>query len=107
MRVLLDECLPKKLKNEFPEMDIVTVPEAGWAGEKNGKLLALAEKQFDVFITADQNLRYQQTLFNKDIAVIVLVAKTNRYEDLKVLVPKIKKILKTAKVGEIHRCGNE
>jgi len=60
MRLLLDECLPRTLKKEFRDYKIRTVPEMGWAGKKNGELLRLAEKQFDVFITLDQNLQYRK-----------------------------------------------
>lgn len=100
MRVLLDECLPKKLKNDFPDYKIVTVPEVGWSGEKNGRLLKLAESQFDIFITADQNLQYQHVLANRNIAIVVLSSNSNRYQDLKKLVPKIHKALKEAKIGK-------
>ena len=56
MKVPLDECQPRKLKNEFAIHDVVTVPEMGWAGMKNGDLLRLAESTFDVFVTADQTI---------------------------------------------------
>ena len=63
MRVLLDECIPRKLKNEIPDHDCQTVPEAGWAGKKNGELLFLAEKSgFEVFPTLDQGMEYEQNL---------------------------------------------
>lgn len=61
-RVLLDECLPKRLKREFIDCAVSTVPEMGWAGKKNGELMKVAHAQFDVFVTADQNLQYQQNL---------------------------------------------
>ena len=60
MRILLDECVPRKLTRELPGHECRTVTEMGWAGIKNGRLLRLAENQFDVFLTADQNLQYQQ-----------------------------------------------
>ena len=56
MKILIDECLPRKLKFEFSDHDVKTVPEAGWASRKNGDLLRLAEIDFDVFVTNDQNL---------------------------------------------------
>lgn len=58
MRVLIDECLPKKLKNEISADVIRTVPEMGWASTKNGTLMRLAESEFDVILTNDQNLEY-------------------------------------------------
>jgi hypothetical protein len=62
MKVLLDECVPRKLRRELPEHEVLTVMEQGWSGIKNGKLLALAAPEFDVFLTIDQNLKYQQNL---------------------------------------------
>jgi len=59
MKLLLDESLPRPLKNEIPDHTVVTVPEMGWGGKKNSELLILAQDQVDVFITADQNLQYQ------------------------------------------------
>lgn len=73
MRVLLDECLPRKLKREVQASVVKTVPEMGWASTKNGTLLRLAEKDFDIFLTNDQNLEYQQNLKLFDLAIIVLV----------------------------------
>jgi predicted nuclease of predicted toxin-antitoxin system len=89
MRILLDESLPKELKAEFAGHDTLTVREIGWSGVKNGELLVRAAAQFDVFITADQNLRYQQNLSALPFAVAVLVAKSNRIETLRPLIPKL------------------
>lgn len=77
MRLLLDECLPKQLKREFAGYVVVTVPEAGLAGLKNGALLARASGTFDVFITVDSNLRFQQNLANLGLAILVLRAVSN------------------------------
>lgn len=103
MKVLLDECLPKKLKREIANSNyhVITVPEQRWAGTKNGNLLRLAETEFDVFITIDNNLSAQQNLTNIDLAVIVLSAPNNRIETLKPLVSKIKKALTNIRYGEI------
>ena len=57
LRVLLEECLPKKRKREFANCVVSTVPEMGWAGTKNGELMKVAHGHFDVFVTADQNLQ--------------------------------------------------
>jgi len=62
MNLLLDECLPRKLKDDLPGHAVSTVLEMGWAGTKNGTLLRLAETAFEVFITADRNVEYQQNL---------------------------------------------
>jgi hypothetical protein len=62
MKILIDECLPKKLKKSLEKYEVSTVPEAGWASKKNGELLRLMTDVFDVFITVDSNLQYQQHL---------------------------------------------
>jgi predicted nuclease of predicted toxin-antitoxin system len=102
MNVLLDECLPKKLKREVEADKVTTVPEAGWASKTNGELLRLAEANFDVLLTNDQNLERQQHLRKFDLSIIVLVAPTNDIEDLKPLMPAVNKALKTIKAGEIE-----
>ena len=101
MRILLDECLPKKLKSEFTGHTISTVQEKGWAGTKNGELLRRAENEFDVWITADRNIEYQQNLSNFDIAVIVLVAPRNQLEYLLPLIPQLHEVLETIQSGHI------
>jgi hypothetical protein len=72
MKVLLDECTPRVVKKRLPMHDISTVQEMGWAGIKNGELLKLTETRFEVFITTDKNLRYQQNLTGRTFAVLVL-----------------------------------
>ena len=99
MRVLLDECLPRRLKPELVGHDARTAPEMGWASKRNGELLALAVGLFDVFITADRNLSYQQDLSSFDIAIVVLVARSNRFDDLQPLVPRILEVLPSAQRG--------
>jgi predicted nuclease of predicted toxin-antitoxin system len=93
MKLLFDECLPKKLRREFPEHQISTVSEMNWRGIKNGKLLALASEQFDAFVTADRNLGYQQNLERLPIAVVVLEASSNRLRALLPLVGNLKLML--------------
>jgi predicted nuclease of predicted toxin-antitoxin system len=102
MKVLLDECLPKKLKHKVKAELVKTVPEAGWAGKKNGELLRLAEVSFDVLLTNDQNMEYQQNLKNFDLAFVVMVAPTNDIADLLPLMPATNYTLKTIKAGEIE-----
>ena len=99
MRVLRDECLPRRLKHAFVGHDVRTVPEAGWASRRNGELLRLAQHEFDVFVTADRKLRYQQHLASFGIAVIVLVAPSNTLIDLQPLMPRVVRILADAPVG--------
>ena len=89
MRILLDESLPAELQAELPGHEIRTVREMGWSGLKNGELLARGANQFDVFLTADQNLQYQQNLLTLPVAVVVLAAKSNRIADLRPLIPRL------------------
>ena len=88
-RILLDECLDRRISRHIPDHEIKTAAELGWAGIDNGELLARAENDFDIFITVDRNLSFQQNLPKFDIAVLVLRARTNRLKDLIPLVPKI------------------
>src|SRR3954453_23178309 len=86
MRVLLDECVPRRLRRELPGHDVHTVPEMGWSGKKNGELLQLMVGQgFEVLLTTDQNLPHQQNLKAAGVAVVVLIAPTNRLTDLATL----------------------
>ncbi len=101
MKLLIDENLPRKIKNFLPEYEINTVQEMGWAGIKNGELLKLASEQFDVFITLDQNLQYQQNLRETTIAICVLKARSNRLIDIEPLIPNLKQSLITIRRGEI------
>ena len=89
MRILLDEDLPRRLCALLVGHEATTVPRSGWAGVKNGKLLALATDKFDVFLTMDQNLEYQQNMASLPIAVLVVGAVSNRLEHLTPLVPTI------------------
>jgi predicted nuclease of predicted toxin-antitoxin system len=100
MKILLDECIDRKLAKDFAGYQVKTVPQMGWAGVKNGQLLALAETEFDIFITVDRNLSFQQNLPQFDIAIIVLQASSNRLAELKPLVPKVLAILATAAKGQ-------
>ena len=104
MRLLLDESLPRPLKRDLTGHVVVTVPEMGWSGKTNGELLQMAKGQFDAFLTADQNLEYQQNLSAVNIPVIVLAARTNRLRDLKPLIPELLANLKAdIQPGDIIR----
>jgi hypothetical protein len=74
MRVLLDECVPRALRDELPGHEVRTVAESGWAGVKNGELLRLAANSFDVLLTVDRNLEYQHNFVSVAVAVIVVHA---------------------------------
>jgi predicted nuclease of predicted toxin-antitoxin system len=103
VRILLDECLPKRLKRDLPGHDVLTVPEMGWTSKQNGDLLALADVQFDIFLTVDRNLSFQQDVGRFKIAVIVMVAKGNRHADLVPLIPNLLAMLDAAKPGHVTK----
>ena len=105
MRILLDESLPRPLARLLPDHEVRTVAQMGWSGTRNGPLLQLAAADFDVFLTADQNVEHQQKLRTLPIAVVVLVAATNRIESLLPLVPALLRILPTLKAGHLVRVG--
>ena len=106
MRVLLDECLPRRLKNVLSGHETLTVPEAGWAGTKNGELLRLAAARLEVLITIDGNLEYQQNFRQAAIAVVVLASRSNRFDDLLPLVPRLLDALRDEpSPGDLVRVG--
>ena len=100
MKILLDECIDRRFAREFPGYEVKTVPQMGWAGVKNGNLMHLAETEFDVFVTVDRNLSYQQNLPKFSIAVIVLKATSNRLADLQPFSAKIIKALPSLVKGK-------
>jgi hypothetical protein len=89
VRVLLDECVPKKLRRDLPAHEVRTVTEMGWAGTKNGPLLRQAAAEFDVFLTLDQGIEFQQSLTGLALAVIVMAAATNDIDELRPLMPRV------------------
>ena len=105
MRILLDEDLPRRLCALLVGHEATTVPRSGWAGIKNGKLLALAAARFDIFLTMDQNLEFQQNLLTLPIAVLVIEAVSNRIEHLIPLVPNILRELDHISPRSLRRVG--
>ena len=101
MKLLLDESLPEPLKKELPGHDVVTVREAGWSGKSNGELLSLASREFDIFITPDRNLRFQQNLRKITIGVIVLECGSNRMEQILPLVSSLKQAIMKVRSGQV------
>jgi hypothetical protein len=99
VRVLLDECVDWRLARDIVGHDVKTARQMGWTAIKNGALLTLASENFDVFVTVDRNLSFQQNLDVFSIAVVVLQAKTNRLSDLRTLVPKLLAAIETALPG--------
>ena len=101
MRILLDECIPRPLRHELPGHDVRTVPEMGWSGKRNGDLLQLmTAENFDVFLTVDQNLRYQQNLKAVRVGIVMFVASSNRLVDLVPLMPKVHGALAAIQPGD-------
>jgi len=92
-RVLLDECIDRRFRSHIKEHDVRSVPEMGWAGSRNGDLLKTAAEEFDVFVTVDQNLYFQQDLRGLSLAVIVLRAASNRLPDLLPHIPALQAAL--------------
>jgi predicted nuclease of predicted toxin-antitoxin system len=105
MRILLDECVPRRFRRELPQHEVRTVPEMGWVALKNGDLLAAASGQFDVLVTTDQRLSDQQNISTFAIAVVILVAGRNKLEFLLPLAPQLRKVLEEVKLGEVRRVG--
>src|SRR5215211_4767938 len=101
MKLLLDECAPKRLRNDFPGHDVWTAEEVGMKGLKNGDLLRGAAEHFEVVITVDRRMPTQQNVSQFNLALIVLVAKPCRYAQLKLLVPRVLEYMRTIKPGDI------
>lgn len=97
MKVLLDECVDSRLADHIRTVEVHTVT--------NGKLLALAQAEFDVFVTVDRNLSFQQHLPKFDIAVILLKAKSNRVSDLVALLPELLQTIPSATKGTVTTVG--
>jgi len=89
LRIFLDECVDRRLARDIPGHEVKTARDMGWTTLSNDRLLALASQRFDVFVTVDRNLSFQQNLPSFSIAVIVLRAKTNRLADLRPLLPDL------------------
>ena len=105
MCILLDESLPIELRDELSQHAVRSVQEMGWSALKNGELLRRAADRFDVFVTADQNLQYQQTLQILPTAVAVLAARSNRIQALRPLVPQLLAALASLEPRTLFRVG--
>lgn len=99
MKLLIDECVDWRLLRDLTDHDVKTVKQAGWENVKNGALLRLAATQFDVFLTVDTNLPYQQNAGQLELAVIILRGRTTRLPDLRELLPALHRALETPRVG--------
>ena len=106
MRLLLDECVPHKLRRSFPEHQVRTVTELGWDGTKNGKLLRrAAESGFDVLLTVDANLPYQQNTSELPVAVVVIRTFSNDINVLREFVPEVQRVLERLEPGQLYWVG--
>ena len=106
MKVLIDENLPRKLASHLKGHECRTVAECGWAGKKNGELLSLAVPEFDVLLTLDKNIPYQQDLKLGRIAILIVRAASNRIQDLPPVIPECLAGLRSIKPGQVVRAGN-
>ena len=101
MKLLLDECLDWRLGRDLIGHEVRTVQEMSWNGIKNGRLLDLAQREFQVFITGDRNLFFQQNVSKFSIAVVVLQAESIRLIHTRPLMPKVLAILPSLRAGQI------
>jgi uncharacterized protein DUF5615 len=105
MRVLLDECLPRRLKAELSEHEVRTAQEEGWAGLKNGELLRVATGRFDVLLTVDRSIAFQQNLRGLTIGVLAMRVASNRLVDIRPLMPQVRQALLKVRAGQVVRVG--
>lgn len=105
-RVLLDENVDYRLKSHFnKEFNVNTVSDNNWDGMKNGSLLRAAAEEFDLFVTMDKNIPYQQNLKHLDLAIIVIQSTSNALVDVSPLMPEINTIILKAEAGEATFVG--
>ena len=108
MKVLLDECVTKKLKSYLKEFEVYTVTELGWSGVKNGKLLTLCVEQgFDLLLTIDKNLVYQQNLNKYTISVVIFNSITSKIDELKLFVPSFKQQIANIEFHKVYLIGKQ
>lgn len=106
MRVILDECLPRRLLRDFSNHLVTTVPRQGWAGVTNGALLKQVQDEFDVFVTMDSNIVHQQNLDGLKTCLVVLHAVNSRYETLQPMLLQIQDAISKASPGAVFHIGN-
>jgi hypothetical protein len=108
VKILFDQCVAKPLRREFSHHEIKTAREMGWQALKNGNLLDQAQAAgFEILLTVDQNLRYQQNLQGRSIAVVVMIAGGITIEDLRPLVPAVEKTLLDVQPGQVYEVRAE
>ena len=103
MRVLLDENIDRRIRGCFePVHEVVTVPQRGWGGKKNGELLGLAAAEFDVFVTMDRSLRHQQNLAACPLRIVLIVTKSNRRQDIQPAMAAVNQAIREMRSGELR-----
>lgn len=107
MRILVDECLPVALKGTLTALghECETVRKAGFGAKKNGELLQIAEGRWDVLLTSDRNIKYQQNMTGRNISIVILCARSNRMKDLLPLVPAFAQALLSLQPGRVIEVG--
>ena len=106
MRLLLDECVPKRLKDDLAGHDVSHVVEMGWSSKRNGELLKLmVAERFDALLTVDQHLEFQQNVRASGIGVVVVRAPRSRLKEIRPFVPQILDALSKVAPGELIRVG--
>ena len=107
MKILIDECLPDELKGTFTGLghECQTVRMAGYGSKKNGELLALAEGRWEVLLTSDRNIKYQQNMTGRSVSIMILRAKSNRMKDLLPLMPACAEALLSIQPGQVLEVG--
>ena len=106
MKILLDECVPARFARSLVGHSVSTVQKRGWAGIKNGELLALAQEEFDTFVTVDRKLGTQQDLTKFRIPVLLIRARTNRLEHIRPLAGELLEKVSGAAAGELTIVGS-
>lgn len=107
MKILIDECLPKRLKSFLPEFEVFTSAEMGWASFQNGELLQTAvDNQFDILLTADRNLEHQQNIPEFNISIVVFNIPQNKLEYILPLLDKVKQLIGNSEKGKVYSIQN-
>ena len=107
MRILIDECLPSELSGTLTAMghECQTVRRAGFGSKKNGELLTIAEGRWEVLLTSDRNIKYQQNMNGRNVSIVILRAKSNRMTDLLPLMPACGQALLAVEPGQVVDVG--
>lgn len=104
--MLLDECVPRRLRHALPGLEVSTVADEGWLGRRNGDLLrSMAEAGFTHLVTVDRNLMFQQNVAAAGVAILVVRARTNRITELRPLMATVAEMLPTVARGQVVHVG--